>query len=187
MESNISVWNYYQPGFVHDDFVPYLKEKVEDANGSIVDINPWKKQGCVPSLVEPALVRADKGLTFQKMFDSDPCPNGFTSAGDSYCVREPLKHEPVFYTHKAFIAKHQYWNGYGNANPGARRISEQTDMRSVNPLTGQYAVYYNPSQWSAPRKYSYPVPDTKYQYDRSWYLPADRGYAKSSTKDSYLA
>lgn len=187
MESDISVWRYYQPGFVHDDYVPYLREKVEDAWGNTVKINDWKKQGCVPSLVEPALVRVNKGLTFQRMFDSDPCPNGFVDAGDSYCVREPLKGEPVYYTDKAFIAKRQFWDGYAVANPGARRVSEQTDLRSVNPFTGQYTIYYGSSQWSAPRKYTHPVPDTSQQYDRSWYLPVDRGYAKLATKDSYLA
>src|SRR5437868_4272621 len=127
METNLSVWDYYQPGFVHPEFVPYLREKVKDGWGNTVSINTWEKQGCVPSMVEPALVRVNKGLTFQKMFDSDPCPNGFTKAADSYCVREPLKGEPVFYTDKAFVAKRQFWNGYGDINPGPRRVSEQTD------------------------------------------------------------
>jgi len=187
METNTSVWHYYQPGFVHPEFFPYLREKVEDYAGNIVSINPWEKQGCLGTLVDPALVRVNKGLTFMRQFDSDPCPNGFTKGPDSYCFREPLKGEPVFYTNKAFIAKKQYWDGYGIQNHGARRVSEQTDMRSVNPYSGQYTVYFNPSQWSAPRKYSYPVPDTHYQYDRSWNLPSERGYANVPTTDSYLA
>jgi len=187
MDTNQSVWSYYQPGYVNELFVPYLRDKVPDAWGNTVSINPWERQGCVPSLVEPALVRVNKGLTFQRMFDSDPCPNGFTKADDSYCVREPLRGEPVFYTDKSFIAKRQFWDGYGVANPGARRISEQSDMRSVNPLTGQYTVYFQPSQWSARRRYVSPLPDTSQQYDRSWYLPTERGYASLQTKDSYLA
>lgn len=187
MESNTSVWHYYQPGFVHEDFVPYLRDKIQDPSGNTVSISRWKRQGCVPGMVEPALVRINKGLTFQRMFDSDPCPNGFVKDENSYCVREPLRGEPVFYTDKAFIAKRQYWDGYGVANPGPRRVSEQTDLRSVNPLNGQYTVYYNPSQWSAPQKYANPVPNTSLQYDRSWNLPRDRGYAQSQTLDSYLA
>jgi hypothetical protein len=187
METNTPVFARYQKGYIDELFVPYLREKVEDAWGNIVSINPWEKQGCMGTLVEKSLVRINKGLTFQRMFDSDPCPSGFTKGPDSYCFREPLKGEPVYYTNKAFVAKRQFWDGYANNNPGPRRISEQTDMRSVNPLTGLYTVYYNPSQWSAPRKYSYPVPDTKHQYDRSWNLPVDRGYANLPAKDSYLA
>jgi hypothetical protein len=187
METNQPVWERYNPGYVDEEFVPYLRDKVQDDWGNTVSINMWEKQGCVPSLVEPALIRKNWGLRFMRQFDSDPCPNGFMGAGDSYCVREPLKFEPVFYTDKSFIAKRQFWDGYALANPGVRRVSEQTDLRSVNPLTGQYTVYYNPSQWSARRRYAYPVPDTSQQYDRSWYLPVERGYAKSATTDSYLA
>lgn len=188
METNQPVWKRYNPGYVDEEFVPYLREKIKDGWGNTVSVNPWEKQGCVPSLVEPALVRVNKGLTFQRMFDTPAiCPNGFMKAEDSYCLREPLKGEPVFYTNKAFIAKRQFWDGYGVIHPGVRRVSESTDLRSVNPLTGQYTIYYNPSQWSAPRKYSYPVPDTNRQYDQSWYLPADRGYAHVASTDSYIA
>jgi hypothetical protein len=187
MKTNQPVWARYNPGYVDEEFVPYLRDKVPDAWGNIVSINNWEQQGCEGGMVEPALVRKNWGLRFQRMFDSDPCPNGFMKTEDSYCVREPLKGEPVFYTPKSFIARRQFWDGYATANPGARRVSEQTDLRSVNPLTGDYTVYYGASQWSAPRKYSYPVPDTRFQYDRSWYLPADRGYARSATTDSYIA
>lgn len=186
MESNTSVWKRYQPGFVDEDFVPYLRENVVSNDGHIVSINKWKKQKCVGTMLEPALIRKNKGLTFQRMFDSDPCPNGFVRGPDGYCMREPLKHEPIFYTDKAFIAKRQFWDGYGINPQGHRRISEQTDLRSVNPITGQYTIYYNPLERNVEQRYAHPVPDTRYQYDQSWYLPPKRNYMLSPTSDSYL-
>jgi hypothetical protein len=190
MDTNTSVWSYYQPGFIHPEYVPYLKKKVKDGWGNEVEINTWKHQGC-DGLVEPALVRVNKGLTFQRMFDTDPCPNGWKKAAESYCVREPLKHEPVFYTDKAFIAKRQFFDGY-TAN-GVRgkidslpKASSQTDLRSVNPFTGTYVVYYPGGQFSAQPRYASPRIDDKKQYDTKWSLPSERGYAQASTTDSYL-
>jgi len=184
----------YQPGYYPEAYLPYKRDLVRDKWGNTVSINTWAKQAS-PDIVEPALVRVNKGLTFQKMFDSDPCPNGWKKSADSYCVREDLKHEPVFYTDKAFIPKNQYWQGYGDSHSimgdgPPRRSSQQTDLRTVHPLTGDYAVYYPSSQWSAPRRYTPvrkdgPGPVTD-QYDKSWGLPAERGYATLHTTDSYL-
>ena len=83
-----------------------------------------------------------------RLFENDPCPPGWKKDTQNlgYCVAEPLRHEPVFYTEKAFIAKKQYFDGPSEQgvvprNGGYRRVSEQTDMRSVNPLNGHYTVY----------------------------------------------
>lgn len=195
MEGNFSAWDYYQPGWVHPEFQPYVRTKVRDRWGNTVSINNWEKQGC-SELVNPALVRANWGMTFQKLFESDPCPNGFTRAAEGYCVQEPLKHQPVFYTDKAFIAKRQFWNGYGQGDDAPRRISEQTDMRSVNPLTGKYEVYFQPRVSRSTNiegernrvRYSRPfsVYPEKEKYDHSWGLAQQRGYQSNPTADSYL-
>ncbi len=196
METNQSVWKRYQKGYVDDAYVPYLREIVNDSRGNKVSINKWEKQGCVGGLIDPALVRVNKGLTFQRMFEDDPCPSGFKKDVNepSYCVRIPPRHEQVFFTDKAFIPQNQYWPGYsdGNAtrNSGGSvpKSSNTFDLRSVNPLTGNYTVYYNSSGGESGKqtRYSQPVLDSRNQYDTSWYLNRPSSYATLHTTDSYL-
>jgi hypothetical protein len=195
MLTNEGVWSYYQPGFVHSAYVPYLRVKDTDAWGNKVEINTWEEQG-PKSMVQPELVRINQGLRFQKMFEEDPCPVGFTKDPNNlgYCQVAPLRHEPVFYTDKSFIAKKQYWQGPGdpsqakgelNRNENFREISEQTDMRSVNPITGQYQVVYHPVLSSAKPRYTNPTPGPE-KYDATWNLARQSGYASMATKYSYL-
>lgn len=196
MLTNEGVWDYYQPGFIHSEFVPYLEYKDTDAWGNKIKINRWEKQGPATT-VQPELVRINKGMKFQKLHEEDPCPNGFQKDKNNigYCEIAPLKYEPVFYTNKAFIAKRQFWQGPGDYTPahgeldrneGFRKISEQTDMRSVDPLTGRYTVYYQPVMSASKNRYANPVPGPE-KYDKSWALPRQSGYAKMATRDSYLA
>ena len=192
MEDNTSVWDYYQQGFVHPGYVPYLHKIVTDKWGNKVKINEWERQGS-PSMVAPELVRRNKGMTFQRMFETDPCPPGWTKVpgNTGYCVQKELKHEPVFYTDKAFIAKRQYWRGYTDGTQAeaesrsTRRISEQTDLRSVNPLTGQYTIYYKPVESAANTRYTPPVPPPG-KFDQTWNLERDRKFQPLDVKDSYL-
>ncbi len=193
METNSSVWKHYQPGYVADEYVPYLRELATDAYGNDVEVNNWK--GPMPTtMVQPELVRINKGLTYMRLYADDPCALGWKKDPNNlgYCVQEPLRHEPVFYTKKAFIAKNQYFNGpqYENGvlnrNEDYRRISEQTDMRSVNPLTGEYTVYYQPLQSAARTRYLTPVIGDKEKFDKSWNLSRQSGYAKMPTADSLL-
>lgn len=196
MLTNTSVWARYQPGFVDPAYVPYLRTIETDKWGNEVSINKWQQQGC-SGLVEPALVRVNKGLTFQRMFDSDPCPSGFVKSKEdsTYCVRVTPKHEPVFFTEKAFIPKKQYWGGYadmqgikdsGSKDLVSKEPSSNFDLRTVNPFNGKYTIYYESNKSSSPNRYSKPVIATKQQYDKSWYLKRTGNYAISHTNDSYL-
>jgi hypothetical protein len=200
METNESVWTRYQPGYIDDLYFPFHRTKQTDRWGNEVSINKWEKQGCVGSLVEPALVRVNKGLTFQRMFDTDPCPSGFVKSKEepSYCVRVTPKHEQVFYTDKAFIPKRQYWAGYsaseGTRNStlepdkgGVRPPSNTFDMRTVSPFTGNYTIYYESNKASSPVRYGRPIMETRKQYDQSWYLDRTGSYATLDATDSYLA
>ena len=189
---NGSVWKHYQPGFIDDLYVPYLRETTTDAWGNKVEINNWKEP-MPPTMVQPELVRINRGLSFMKLFSTDPCPVGWVSDKQNlgYCVTEPLRHESVFYTDKAFIPQKQYFdgpaeNGVVQRNGGYRRISEQTDMRSVNPLNGQYTVYYQPVQSSAPIRYVNPTPSDD-MFDGSWNKARQGRYASMPSKDSLLA
>lgn len=183
MDANGSVWQRYQPGYVDPEFVPYLRSIINDPYGNKVSINTWEKQGC-PQLVSEDLVRKNWGLRFQRQFDTDPCPLGWISGPDGYCFREPLKNERVFYTDKAFIAKRQHWDGYTKQLD--RDISQSTDMRSVNPLTGKYTVYYRSVDSKADTRYAKPIVPDRIQYDNSWYLQPRSRYGELSTRDSYL-
>lgn len=145
MDYNESVWHYYQPGYVHPAFVPYMVSPVRDPWGNVVEVNTWNNQGYADGSVNPALVRRNWGMKFMKQFDTDPCPMGFAPAPGGYCTEVEIEHEPVFYTDKAFLTKNQYWNSYVEDGTKPRRISSSFDLRSVNPLTGRYTVYYQPN------------------------------------------
>jgi hypothetical protein len=190
METNDSVWKYYQPGFVDELYVPYLRTITKDPWGNNVSINTWENQGC-PQLVSDDLVRKNWGLRFQRLFDTDPCPLGWISGPDGYCFREPIKHERVFYTDKSFIAKRQHWDAYTTKTPTANgqgdwRVSQETDLRSVNPYTGKYTIYYPGVDTKARVRYAKPIKDDINQYDDSWSLPTQRSYGALPTSDSYL-
>ena len=194
MLTNVSVWSRYQPGFIDPAYVPFYRKKTLDRWGNEVSINTWEKQGC-DAMVEPALVRVNKGLTFQRMFDTDPCPSGFVKSKEepSYCVRVTPKHEQVFYSDKAFVPKHQYWNGYSdsdairNSSPDIPRPpSNNFDLRTVHPLTGDYTIYYESNKAASQVRYGKPLTNTRKQYDQSWYLNRTGSYAKLDASDSYL-
>lgn len=162
MDANLSIWHYYQPNFVHPDFVPYLRHNLPDSSGHYVNINTWEKQG-PPHIVQPELVRVNWGMKFVRRNSDIPCPPGFipsnTEGEEGYCYPRPKDYEPVFYTNKAFIAKNQYWDSYiqqpmiqaesitGKVPIDSQPyISESFDMRSINPLTGKYNAYFLPSR-----------------------------------------
>lgn len=195
MESNYgSVWNYYQQGWVDPLYVPYLRELIKDRWGNTVSINSWEKNSCLGSMTDQRLMRINKGMSFMRMFEQDPCPPGWVKVpGDdanSMCVQNPLVHEPVFYTSKAFIPQRQFWDGPAEGvarQPVPRRISEQTDMRSVNPLDGHYHVDFQPIVSESKTRYYSPVNSTPGKYDHSWNLARGGGYASMPTTDSYLA
>lgn len=194
METNIPVWKYYEKGFVHPDFVPYLRENVPIKDRKFVaardlktdgvgrevgprytNVNTWQRLpsgGSSPSfLVNDALVRKGWGMAFVRQHASDPCPVGFDSAPGGYCVERKKDHVPVFYTEDAFITKNQFWESYGSE--GAPRISQSTDFRSVNPFTGEYTVYFH----SNPQAGSSPALQTKKGNTR---------YQKMPSKDCFL-
>jgi len=153
MNFNQSLWAAYQPGYVHPDFVPYMRYPVQDDQGNVVMLNTWKQQGPSCQSVNPGLVRKNWGMRFALKFPNDPCPSGFVKGDDQYCYTRELDYEPVFYTKKAFVAKNQYLDGYTEPNRAPRRVSQPTDMRSVNPLTGKYEIFYQPCPSSVDGKY----------------------------------
>lgn len=185
MEHDQTIWQMYQPGYVDPMYVPYMRTYVKDPWGNKISTNPWQVQSLNPDtpipvdqfrgqngyiggptgIVDPALFRLNWGMSFMNMFQDDPCPQGYEKAEGGYCVKYNRDAEAVFYTDKAFVPKNQYFDSYVNTSLQERRVSEQTDLRSVNPLTGRYTVYYRPN-----------VSDTR----------ATR-YGKMPIKDSYLA
>lgn len=181
MEANLSVWKYYEKDFVHPDMAPYSRKIITTPEGVEVSINKTKRQGC-PTLVNPNLVRINKGLKFQKMFYDDPCPLGFEKAEDGYCIRKYSEANTVFYTDKAFIPKKQYWEGYSTK---VKESPTQLDMRSVHPETGEFTTYYNSKKSKVRSPKAKPGVNIQKQYDPNWNLPPTRKYAHNPTSESY--
>lgn len=173
METNTPVWQYYNEGFVDPLYVPYNRIPVKydpskfSSNSSqcydddSIEINTWKRNGYPDGMTNPYLVRMGWGNSFQLKFPEDPCPYGYRknkyneidkNLGNDksipvtgWCEKEDPEYEPVFYTNKSFIPQNQYFDSYTKGSSmDKRKISEQTDMRSVNPITGLYTIYYDP-------------------------------------------
>lgn len=204
MNVNLPVWEYYRKGYADPDFEPYQKIITKDRWGNEVAINPTKVQGCA-GLVEPEIVRINKGLIFQRKFDTDPCPNGWKkptgknqqdAISQSFCVREEIRHEPIFYTDKAFIAKNQYFAsvvGKEIDDPSKQSYSNEFDLRSIDHNTGKYHIWYQ-SKPSSERYQKYVSPlkskdenGRLKQWDDSWYKYPNHGYKTQHFNDSYIA
>lgn len=210
--NNNSVWQYYNKGHVHPEFVPYLRKIEKDQWGNDVNINTWEKQGG-PEMVDPQLVRINKGMTFQKMWESDPCPPGWKKAPphadgkpSAYCERDDLPFQPVLYTDKGFIAKKQNFDGYTTPNRHPQKVtnsradnqpklnmnynelkplpvSTSFDMRSINPFDGKYTTYFNTKMHNKER---YVNPNSVDGLRGEWYKDRESNYSLSPTSDSYL-
>lgn len=106
-EMRLPVSSYYNKNFVDPLFAQYIRKPCNDLT---LEATP---------LTRPELTRRRRGQIFQKMFDSDPCPAGWTSTRSlskqqqlslmeypesdisGYCVPAENEFEPVFYTDKA--------------------------------------------------------------------------------------
>lgn len=170
MQYNNSLWHNYTDGYVGKLFVPYQRKPmmVDNGNGELhkLYVNSWSENGCKDGLFDETLVRKGWSLNFMRQHADFPCPVGWKAGLDGWCIKQEPENEPVFYTDKAFIPKNQYWNGYGHPNVEPKRISESFDMRSINPLNGNYYVFFQPKENYGPNK-------TVYQ--------------RNATADSYLA
>ncbi len=158
MDAELPVWNYYprdDQSFMDPLYVPYIRTLVKTPGG-LCGVNTWAKQGYADGFVHPELVRKGWGLGFQRMHpDKDlSCPEGWTSGKDGWCAENEPEFQGTFYTDKAFVPKYQYWDSYAPKliNPRAKQISE-FDMKSVNPFTGNYVIYFNPEPSSMTMKY----------------------------------
>ena len=157
MEVQLPVWKYYPQNdqyFIDPLYVPYTRTLV-NTPGGVCGRNTWKKQGYADGFVHPELVRKGWGLGFQLLHaDKDPCPEGWTKGVDGWCVENEPEFQGTLYTDKAFVPRYQYWDSYAPKliNPRAKQISE-FDMKSVNPYTGNYVVYFNPKPSETRIKY----------------------------------
>lgn len=210
--NNNSVYSYYKKDWVHPEFVPYLRSVRTDTWKNKVDVNLWSHQGA-PQLVDDQLVRINKGMSFQRMWDSDPCPVGWKKAPNhiddkpsGFCEKDNPPFESVFYTDRAFIASKQNFDGYTKPNRHAKKVmnarsdnqprlnmtyselqptnvSDTFDMRSVSPFSGKYQIFFN----SKPHhKTRYINPNAVDGLRGEWYRNEESYYGSLPTSDSYL-
>lgn len=210
--NNNSVWDTYKKGYVHPEFVPYLRANRRDKFNNLVDVNLWSHQGA-PQLVDDQLVRINKDVSFQLLFSDDACPVGWKKAPphadgkpSSFCERDILPSQSVFYSDKAFIAKNQNFKGYTKPNIHAKKVmnaraseqprlnmtyselqpsnvSDTFDMRSVSPFTGKYVEYFGSKPHHRTR---YVNPNAVDGLRGEWYRNEERGYGSLPMSDSYL-
>ena len=121
-EMNLTIPDYYKPGFVDPLYKQYTRRGCEELT---LKASP---------LLRPELIRRNRGQAFQRMFPSDPCPQLFTKYEDmspeqqisvreytesdprGYCFPSQLEFEPVFYTSKSQF--------YGNVPTTMRKFQD---------------------------------------------------------------
>lgn len=112
--------DYYVDGFVDPLYAQYIRNPCENVQPkcSFDSNNDCSKIIEPTPLIKPELVRRNKGWTFQKMFPSDPCPQGWVSFESlppdkqsqvlqscesdprGFCFLAEVEFEPVMYTDK---------------------------------------------------------------------------------------
>lgn len=155
MDYNASLWSYYPPNdqkFVHPLYAPYVKQIIPNGDGGYCEVNKWSQKehsGCYFSELD----RKGWGTTFQLMHPTDPCPEGYTKVENGYCVQNQHEFEGTFYTDEAFVPKYQYWDGYTTRSDCSKQEISEFDMKSINPHTGNFVIYHNPTPNKNTHKY----------------------------------
>lgn len=118
MDLDISILDYYplkDKKFIDPMYIPYLKVNIPlDDQGCYIPVSSTADMGN-PNYVGPTQFRREWNYDFKRMYPNDPCPAGWSSAGNGICVaiREE-GHSSDFYTDKLFGVKYQYFNGYSS-------------------------------------------------------------------------
>src|SRR5436190_12038643 len=105
-EMNLRPIDYYAPNFTDPLYFQYVRKPCKELE---VKATP---------LILPELIRRHRGWTFQKLFPSDPCPQGWTSFENmlpeqqaavkqfeesdprGFCFLSEHEFEPIMYTDK---------------------------------------------------------------------------------------
>jgi hypothetical protein len=134
-EMNLPISKYYDPEFSD----PLMKQYVRKPCQEIPVV--------ATSMFRPELMTRGRGWSFQRLFDTDPCPQGWVSATSlppqqqeqlkqypesdirGFCVRAEDEFEPVLYTDKSMF--------YGNS---ILMKEQYTDLKSARP-TNEYKDY----------------------------------------------
>ena len=163
VDINLPVWDYYPPNnsrYLDNLYLPYLK-LAKTCNNPVTgepeecDVYPFKKQGCVGTLVNENLVRKGWGLDFQMLEPGyNMCPEGWTKdASTGWCTTNEPEFSGTFYSQNAWVPKYQYFDGYAPQHVGRKPRVSEFEMRSINPFTGNYVVYFTSRPSLDPHKY----------------------------------
>lgn len=174
-EYNLPIWAYYDKNFVDPLYRPYQKEQVILSGAQLGGFNkdspraPKQSVNIYPSVpfgtvnegfnVRSELVRSGHGLSFQKQFDSDPCPLMWKSKEDGWCVRTEPLYKGTMYT--------EY-------SPTVHNFDEKVPSLSNKSKE----ISYFPREV----KYSGTPPQSNYGYNMMKF-----GYSKLPSRDSYLS
>lgn len=187
----------------HPDFAPYVKVKKIAPDGREYMVYPQNHDGRLSKNFDQSLLRRREGQRFQKEHSRYPCPEGWLESTDrSYCERfgdsekalrgihdGPPKAEAVgLYSDHAYVPRMQY---FANPDPPQKsNYSDSTFVRSHDPRTGGYQVFYEPKPGPSVATYlPLSMITSDVRYDPSWHLAPERSRVKSSplpTGDSYL-
>ena len=171
---NLSVWDYYKPDFIDPLYEQYVGR---GNNAMFVPKNNQQVLTSIPNrecsvkklenneLVREELVPQGWGKRFQKARSYYPCPVGWISDQDGYCVEAEREFVPVFYTDK-----------YLKQLP--KRVGPQGQFYSSTPTiehNTQLSKYWNKPNLSTPVCNIY-----------GGKTRVSRGYASLPSKDSFI-
>lgn len=184
MDKQLSVWSYYKPGFVDPLYAPYREETVMISGAPLGGFNgenprapptptrirserpfgtdtTWDRYGKWNNRSE--LVRAGWGQSFQRKFSTYPCPLGWESREDGWCVKMKPMYDGTFYTDLA---------------PGAKPIDMKLPGSAGKPTVMAAAKSF----LSTEETYFGFAPQSNYGVNSMHF-----GYSKCPTPTSYIA
>jgi hypothetical protein len=146
-ELNFPLEKYYEPGFMDPLYAQYIRKPCQELE---VKATP---------LFRPELVRRGRGQAFQRLFASDPCPEGWTkyesmtpedqnrvkqyseSDPQSFCFPSIPEFEPVLYSDK--------FKYYGNTIMFGPKYQDLNAARPVNEYKDYAYLTQRPSGYVA--------------------------------------
>jgi len=144
----------YKPGYIHPEFAPYEeKKKLARSRSGIEDLTFG---------LDPTQIRSGKSYSFKPLGNAHTgqyCPANFTKVRDPEFFDSSKSTPRSGYVNKrnAYICVYDKKNEVDRTSEA--RVQKSTphssfDMRSLNPYTGEYEIYFKSKNACTTQKYN---------------------------------
>jgi hypothetical protein len=142
----------YKPGFIHPEFAPYEEKK------KLASTPNGRKE--LTDGLDSTQIRAGKSYTFKALGNAHTgqyCPANFTKVPDAEFFDRDAPRSGYVNKRNAYICVYDKTKEVDRTKEA--RIQKSTpqssfDMRSLNPYTGEYDIYFKSKNACTTQKYS---------------------------------